>query len=593
MKKVFLFCAFAICSFFAFESLAVPAKPVKHVIKQPDGSSLEVYLRGDEFFHYYVTSDNILLQQAENGYWKYAVISADSTLVTGKYVAKNREVRSEEEQLYINGIDKASLTRVLSKEAVENRSSKMSKIAPGGINKTFPTTGVVRGLVIMAQYQDVKFSENAKLEVYKDVVNKTGYKGDVASGSIRDYFIDQSAGLFTPEFDVVGPVTLPKVRSFYGGGTMGNENVSQMIIDACELADKEFDVDFSRYDCNGDGEVDFIYVIYAGYGEAQAGPVESVWPQSGTLKYKYYKKLDGMYLGTYSCSCELRGNEGENLDGIGTFCHEFGHILGLPDIYDAGGSGFPGLDKWDVMDRGSYNDNSKTPAGYTAMDKYTVGWLTPTILEDPQLNVSLESLSSSNKAYFIVNPNNPNEYYTLENRQLESWDSKLPGHGLLICHVDYDLKLWNMNRVNSQLATYEHVKLVAADGNDNSGEPGDVFPGTTQKTMFTDNSRPAATWWKGGSVGKPIQNIREENGVIYFDFISTAAVERVQKGNVVVASADGMIMISNPDNLNIAIYSIEGRLVATSDAESVNIPANEGIYVVKAGDNALKVCVSQ
>lgn len=572
------------------ESMAVPARPGKSLLEQPDGSSLEVYLKGDEFLHYYTSVDNILLKQAENGFWKYAVLSDDGVVVAGKFVARNQNVRSQEEREYIKNIDKASLNRVLVREATETRAGEARKVAPGGINKPFPTTGVVRGLVILAQYQDVKFTEKATLEVYRDLVNQEGYKGDLASGSVRDYFIDQSEGVFTPEFDVVGPVTLPNERAFYGKGKMGNENVSQMVIDACLLADKEYDVDFSQYDRNNDGEVDFIYVIYAGYGEAQGGPAESVWPQSGTLKYEYYKTLDGMYLGSYSCSCELRGKEGEELDGIGTFCHEFSHILGLPDIYDAGGTGLPGLENWDVMDRGSYNDDSKTPAGYTAMDKYTVGWLNPIVLENPQAGISLESLSSSNKAYFIVNSNNPNEYYTLENRQLEGWDAKLPGHGLLICHVNYDLGVWNLNRVNSNASGYEHVKLIAADGNDISGEAGDLFPGTTLKTSFTDNSKPAAIWRTGEHVGKPVLNIREEGGVIYFDFIEASPVENIRKEGLSAFTAGGRIKIVNPSSWRIAVYSIDGRLIGISEAEFVDIPVSKGIYVIKAGDQILKVC---
>lgn len=593
MKKLFLLCFFAIGSFLAAESFAVPARPVKHLIKQPDGSSLEVYLRGDEFLHYYVTADGILLHQDNDGFWKYAVVSEDGSLSGGKYIARNRDLRSQAEQLYIKGIDRASLGHILNKDAAKSR-ERMRKVSPGEIAKPFPTTGVVRGLVILAQYQDVKFSDKATLNVFQDLVSKTGYQGDLAYGSVRDYFIDQSGGMFTPEFDVVGPVTLPKKRAFYGAGTMVGENADQMVIDACLLADKEFDVDFSRYDSNDDGSVDFVYVVYAGHGEAQGGPVESVWPQSSSLEYKYFKTLDGKYLGIYSCSSELRGRSGEEIDGIGTFCHEFSHILGLPDIYNTTYSDTPGFENWDVMDRGSYNDDSKTPAGYTAMDKYTVGWLSPDVLEDARLNVSLEALSSSNKAFFIVNPDNANEYYTLENRQLDGWDSKLPGSGLLISHIDYNRGIWNTNRVNSGASGHEHVMLVSADGNNISGEPGDVFPGTTGKTEFTDNSRPAATWWTGGEVGKPIRNIREESGVIYFDFIDAGSgVESTLSDGFKISPENSRIRIANPDCLDVSVYTVEGQRVAAFDSELSEVFVDAGIYIVKAGDNAVKVCVGK
>lgn len=591
MKKKHFFYAFALIFIVALESMAAPAKPVKHLLSQPDGTRLEVYLCGDEFLHYYVTTDNILLHKADNGYWKYAVLSADSSIVAGAYIAKMPESRTDEERSYIKGIDKNSLTVAMRHSSVISMAANQQRVAPGEIKGKFPTIGTVRGLVILAEYQDIKFSKNATRELYTNLIAKDNYVGEVASGSVRDYFVSQSNGLFTPEFDVVGPVTLPKERAYYGSNYRDGEKVSDMVIDACHLADENFDIDFTRYDCNDDGTVDFVYVVYAGYGEAQGGPKESVWPQSSTLEYAYWQTIDGMYLGRYSCSCELNDNKGEKLDGIGTFCHEFSHILGLPDVYDPIYSGCPGLGGWDVMDIGGYNNDSKTPAGYTAMDKYTVGWLVPDVLNEAQGNLTLESFSSSNKAYFMVSDKNPNEYYTLENRQNEGWDRYLPGHGLLICHIDYNLHLWNSNRVNTASSRYEHIMLIPADGKMESGDAGDTFPGESNKTSFTDTSEPVANWHSGEKVGMPITNIREDNGIISFDFRSGSGIESSSDSCMKIYGDNTGIICSNPDGAEIFIYTIDGRLLSRVNDNSSRINVPEGIYVVKVGDKVMKVKV--
>lgn len=589
MKKLFLFVAFASAFIFTMESMAAPAKPVKHLLRQPNGITLETFLRGDEFLHYYVTTDDVLLLKAEDGYWKYATLSAQGIVIPGKHIAKRAEERTDTEKIYIEELDKVSISNAMYTKVCDEKNIRQ-KVAPGEIKTLFPTVGKVRGLVILAQYQDIKFTEKSTSELFKELIDGQGYKGDLASGSVRDYFTDQSNGLFTPEFDVVGPVTLPQKRVYYGGDKEG-EKASQMIIDACILADKEHNVDFSRYDCNDDGTVDFIYVIYAGYGQAQGGPEESVWPQSSTLEYVYWKTLDGMYLGRYSCSCELNGSKGEQLDGIGTFCHEFSHILGLPDIYDPVYSGCPGLGYWDIMDIGSYNNDSRTPAGYTAMDKYTVGWLTPEILEEPKENLRLEALGSSNRAYFIVSEKNPNEYYTLENRQNQGWDAHLPGHGLLITHIDYDLKLWNMNRVNTSMAGHERVKLIPADQKNEQGDPGDTYPGSSNNTSFTDNSKPAAKWHSGEKVGRPITNIREEDGIIQFDFMSGTGIHKQKSDRISVQAEGNHITGTNPEKQEVRIYTIDGRLLAALSQNFFTLTVDEGIYVVKTNDKVMKLKV--
>ena len=602
MKRIVFRLAIAACllCFFVCSAFPAPAWPHKVMYAQADGTSLAVYVQGDERLHYYVSEDDCVLLPDGKGSLRYAEVAADGRAVSTGMVAHAADVRSVAERLYVQSIDKARVIESLSSEYDDIRRGAAVKSAveasvsglPGEIAQTFPTVGNIRGLIILAEFTDKKFARDDIRDLYDDMANDENYAGPYASGSIKSYFKAQSSGKFVPEYDVVGPVVLPHDMAYYGL----DERASELMIDACKAADTDTDVDFSQYDFNEDGKVDFVFVVYAGYGQAQGGPEETVWPQAVDLTYESWDMYDGLYLGQAACSCELRGYEGENMDGIGTFCHEFSHILGLPDIYDVAYSGMAGMVTWDVMCKGLYNDDSKTPAGYTAMDKYTVGWLEPVVLDAPAMNLTLKPFSESNEAYFIVCGADNNEYFTLENRQQTGWDKALGGHGLIISQIHYDKSLWNSNRVNTTSVGYEHVALVAADGHASEGtEAGDPFPGETGNTQYTDTSMPGARWHStAAAVDCPITNIRENDGVITFDFKAEAAglasVDGAGAASVVVS--DGAIVVDNPHGETVTVVGIDGRLVQASALKNVVCRPGNGVYVVKCGELSEKVILN-
>ncbi|MDE7414628.1 MAG: M6 family metalloprotease domain-containing protein [Muribaculaceae bacterium] len=487
-------------------AMSMPPAPGFVRIPQPDGTTVEARIIGNKDFHYYELHDgSLMVADISDGFLKPA----------------SREK--------VDQLRKAHLEKVEAQEAaIATRA-----VSPGAIRRDFPTTGTVKGLIVLAEFQDVKFQPGSTPEYFKTKLNKEGYSAEETIGSARDYFKEQSYGLFTPEFDVVGPVTLPKTCSEYGY----SEDLDNLFRDAAILADTECDVNFADYDIDDDHYVDFFFVIFAGHGEAQGGPVETVWPAMKDMSYFITDRFDGKYIGVAACSCELKEGEGTKLDGVGTVCHEFSHILGLPDIYDAQGTMGYGMGHYDMMCYGPYNGEMRVPSGYTAMDKYTLGWITPRVLDGPEKDVELHDLVSTNECIFIVNPNNNNEYYTLENRQLKGFDSALPGHGLVISYVNYNRTAWKKNTVNALLSGYEHCTIVAADNKKvlNTGsqnfESGDPFPGTSGVTSFTDSTIPASIWQATGTplpVGMAITNIREdEDGTIRFDFMADSGVEEL------------------------------------------------------------------
>lgn len=570
---------------------AVPAKPGKITFRQPDGTCITVFVHGDEFSHWYETEEGTVLLNGHDGALCYAMLDDSGRAVASGVAASEAGKQDAKAAALIKKQDKAALLKSIGRKGVEARKAATATV-PGTISRTFPTEGVVNGLVILAEYQDVKFSEGHTRDVYDRLSNAPGYTGEYASCSVYDYFVAQSYGKFTPHFDVVGPVTLPHEMSYYGISELAPE----MIIDACNEAKNTLGTDFSKYDVNNDGNVDFVFVIYAGYGESQGASYKTVWPQKVDLTYSSWNTYDGLYLSAAACSCELRGNEGTTLDGIGTFCHEFSHILGLPDVYDTntGGTGF-GMGSWDAMDRGIYLDESRTPAGYTAMDKYSVGWLEPKILSEPTKNIRLEPLSETADAYFIVCESNTDEYFTLENRQNTGCDKALPGHGLIISQVHYVPSLWSSNRVNASSNEYEHISLVAADNNKSTTTfEGDPFPGSANVTEFTGETTPSMAWHTTDVPATcGITNIREENGVIIFDFNGgTTGVKGITDGTMTdIRPGSGCLDIDNPKGNIITVTSVDGREVSRSASVNQHIVLGRGIYVVRGDGRSEKVLI--
>ncbi len=566
---------------------AVPALPILRKLSQPDGSQITVILRGDEHVNFYETPDGYIVRESKTGYYCYVNVVNDSLQISD-VVANDITERSDHEKDFLKSIDSQSIKKNLYRP--HNSDSSMK--SPGVINEVFPTTGNIRGLVVLAQFQDVKFSQAVNAQMYNDIVNKEDYSGEYASGSVYDYFHDQSNGQLKLEFDVAGPVTLPKNRAYYGSAReTGSENVSDMIIEAVHLAKLEQpDLDFSRYDKNNDGEVDFIYVVYAGHGEAQGGPEETVWPQASTLQYISWDMYDGLYLGRYACSCELHGSEGAMIDGIGTFCHEFGHILGLPDMYDTSYSGYYGMGYWDIMDVGSYNNNSKTPAGYSAFEKFSLGWIEPTCLGTEPQNCILQP----NESVFLISDHDNNEYFLFENRQSNRWDSALPGHGMLVSRIKYDRALWNTNRVNTSSAGFEHVKLIPANNNSKINNAGNLFPGSSNKTVFSDYTNPTMAWNSGAKVGKPLTNIHlSDEGILTFDYMGgkETSIENAKTSGFEHWQGENCVYIKNTDRENISIYSVDGALLKTSSESLVTTPLMKGVYIIKSTNTAEKIIV--
>ena len=377
-------------------------------------------------------------------------------------------------------------------------------------------------LVVLAQFSDVPFDEASTKEAFSDFFNGANYNYGGATGSIQQYFSDQSYGQYVPQFDVVGPVTLPRKRVYYGANDeYGDDQAKEdLIADACELAHNK-GTDFTPYDGNGDGFVDAVIVVYAGQGEDSKQP-DYVYPMAAVVEDDVL--FDNKLISLYACVPEL--NEKKNRAGIGEMVYQFSHILGLPTLSDTEGGDEKTLGDWDVMDHGCYNNGGNTPAAYSAYERFYLGWLEPILLNEP-MNVRLEDLNKAGECAIVTrtgqtnligdNPD-PREFFILENRQQSGWDMYLPGHGLLLTKIDYVKSRWAGDEVNVQIKGKPSllVDIIEADGKETKykadapdngylGKPGDAFPtGATSKTMFSNK-------WD-------FANVAEKSGVITFLF---------------------------------------------------------------------------
>lgn len=536
MKKIGLI---AVLSVMVCSAWAVPARRGEIVKTQPDGTQIVVYQHGDEHFHWMTNEKGEWLKMDVDGFYR--------------------------------------VTEALSAEQIEaKRMAAPSRAA----QVATPLNIAPRGLVILVNFQDVAFeTDRAEMDSMLTGKNYTrdysyfyrGKKQSITSkGSAWQYFYDSSNGHYDPQFDVIGPVTVSKNMAYYG------KNVSDfdaapwtMVKEACQLVDDS--VDFKQYDNNNDGYVDFVYVIYAGYGEADGGDKNTIWPHSyWLLEAGITCKLDGKYVDLYACGNEMDSRTNYHT-GIGTFCHEFSHVLGLPDLYETTGYGtYKTIGAWSILDYGPYNNDGNTPPAYSAYEQFFMGWLMPRLIVDAE-NVELEELQASNSALLISssdqhnligNDPKPTTFYLLENRQQVGWDEYLPGHGLMLIKVQYDYNKWINNTVNNS-SNRMGVDLIEADGkkpssssNGYTGKAGDLFPaGATEYLGITNHS---------------IEDVSEQDGIIYFKYrggIATST-EQVQTQETIVA-----------------IYNILGQKQAAVDIES--LPRGTYVVVTTAGSKKI------
>ena len=437
MKRLFVILSLMVVT---MTMMAVPAKRgVTKTLVLANGTEVKATLVGDEHGHYWKGTDGQAYRESEG---VFVPIDAQAVIERAK-------VRRQQ-------INQKRMQRLKGRRA--------------GASSAYQ--GQKKGIIILVNFKNKKFNASHDSALYVKIANGENYNEGKFKGSMSDYFKAQSGGQFELDFDIVGPVTVAKDYSYYGSNDSNGDDkhAGEMVIEAVKKA-KDIIDDWTPYDWDGDGYVDQVYVIYAGKGEADGGASTTIWPHAYSLSAaKYYGDgtgpvtvETGLKVDTYACGSELDGQYSNQVAGIGTMCHEFSHCLGYPDFYDTDYSGGQGMCSWDLMDQGSYNGDGYQPAGYTSWERWEAGWQMPITLDEENVKVEgMKSLQSGGEFYIIYNPGNHNEYFMLENRQLDGWDASLPGAGLLILHVDYSASVWENNRPNDT-PSHQRMTWVPAD----------------------------------------------------------------------------------------------------------------------------------
>ncbi len=468
-------------------TLAMPArKGIIRTIRLADGTEVRAELRGDEFMRYYQAANGTCYSAADDG--TFAVTNMEQLRAAARQKREKLDSRRK------------ALQKLAAAQAGNGmmRTPQFNYVGPG------LTTGIYgkkKGLILLVEFPDRQFAQGHGQAFYNDVANKEGFSEGKFHGSVRDYFLAQSGGQFDLTFDVSRVLMAPKEHSYYGRNSMGSDTrVGELVAWACSQVKDEYD--FSQYDWNGDGYVDQVFVLYAGYGENATDDADDIWPHMFYLSQSDYRKelpVGDVVIDTYACSCEL--NPENEPDGLGTICHEFSHCLGFTDLYDTDYSGGYGMGAWDLMDYGGYNGDGYTPACYTGYEKWAAGWMEPKELKADTVVANLQPTYQQGDCYLIYNDKNRDEFYFIDNRQQGGWDAALPGNGLIITHVDYDRSVWASNGVNDN-AKHQRMSVFSADNQVNV-ETGntrdykyDAYPyvkdGVVVNDSLTDTSLPAA-----------------------------------------------------------------------------------------------------
>ena len=512
----------ALCAV-AVSAIAVPARRGGVVRTAADGTEKTVFLNGDEYFHYITDADGNWLDE--------------ETLQPLTEEIKNEKLKIKSEA------DARAKVRRAKKETGLDR-----LLAP-------------RGAVILVSFQDKEFQQtNADMTEWA-MGDNYSYNG--ATGSIHKYFWEQSWGQYDMQIDVYGPVTVSKNASYYGSNDFsGNDkHPDQLVKEACQLAHSECGADFSQYDSNNDGNVDWVVILYAGKGEADGGSKETIWPHQYELSYTGMSfKLDGKWVDHYCCLNEIDGSTNKRA-GIGTFCHEFGHVMGLPDFYATDNSTHHTLCDWDIMDYGPYLNNGNTPPSYSAYERWFMGWFEPTLVNS-KASVVLGPLNERAAVYMTENGSaisdilspSPSTFYLFEYRQKKGWDAYLPGEGLMITKVKWSSSKWYNNTVNNTSSNMG-VDIIEAKANTTSGRNArakatDLYPKGADEFTYIDAYQ--------------VTNIALANELITFDVNGggseiNLSVENVQSDDVQCTKVlyNGQVYIIR----NGAVYDLNGRLV--------------------------------
>jgi M6 family metalloprotease domain len=527
---------------------AVPAPKRPIQAQQPDGSTVTIRIYGDEHYSWTATTDGYSIARNKAGYFEYVShIDNDTLTVLSGIRVNNVEKRGAQEQTFLQATPKQLRAAPVAKQLEANTTGmqrNQSANAADGMWLTrtpqsyFSKQKSLKTIVVPVHFPDYPLTYSQ--EEIDRALNGVNYTGHGFKGSVRDYFHDMSGGQFTYESTVLPPYTA-KLSRIGGYASRNNSYGATLAEEVTEyiyalLNEKAI----SEYDSNDDGIIDHISIIYAGQGQDLTGNTGMIWPNCQWQTGYSARIREGII---YTLIPEI--DNFDNNFGIATYCHEFGHVLRLPDLYDSdyannGLSDHPA--DHDIM---ASNTGTGHPVSLSAFSRFSLGWLNLKTV-GTATNLSLPDIDTQQQA-LRINTTTPGEFFVLENRLNQKWYVRdiYEAHGLLVFRVDstqYRSQLAdNMVNAYADRLGYEVIRADNNSSYDSQGE--DYFPWSARS--FTDQTTPSMKSRAGANTGKPITDITASNGRISFNLmgggnpliVSTHSITSSGNGKVTVKAS--------------------------------------------------------
>lgn len=553
----------------AGQAFAGPARPGTFIHRQSDGSLITLQIYGDEYYHYTLMDNTYTVMQNASNDYCFATIENGRMVPSDVLAVPAAKLNNDQRKAAMRSVGlrpthTPNRNVPTFNELVRTNAAEMQRAtvnADGSVADVFQIggwghkrEGKLNALVVLVEYSDVKFTIPNPRQQFTDMLTKSNYSDYGGTGCANDYYKDNSNGKFEVDFTVVGPYTLDNERAYYGGNDAnGNDQrPGYMAVQACQMAYAAGDLtNFAQFDNDGDNFIDMVFVFYAGNNEAEGGPQDSVWPHKSVVGVYPFgdKTVAGVGISVYACTSELRGTSATDMSGIGSFCHEFGHVLGLPDFYDTnydtdGKPASPGLSYTSIMSSGNYMNDGCTPPAYSILERWFLGWAKPTELTEPGHH-TLGSLYDD-EGLILFSPTDKGEFFLFENRNKKAasstdntssgkssvWDEYMlagcqrpegtfaGGEGMLVYHIDARNNTANIWAKNQPNADPDHMcarmlKAVASDAIDASSMW--FFPGSRNVTTLTDKTTPALLTWDNERLPFNFSEITLDNGNVTFN----------------------------------------------------------------------------
>ncbi len=537
-------------------------------VKQPDGSQICLKAYGDEFLSYVRTDDGYTVVKRSDGWYVYAVPSRSGYLMASDVKVSPQGMRSTQELKFAaaqgrNLMPSDEIIRKSeNKRRVFNQGLRTDKGLVQALKKSSgpaeeaSSTVTWNILVICVDFSDDP--STLTTQQIDNFFNQTGFTGGFGSpGSFNDYFRDISYGKFGVVADVKGWYRAPQPHSYYNWTHSQKWARSQeLTVFAMDQAEAD-GVDYSKYDNDGDGIVEQVLIVHAGLGAAQWGENQYIWPHKNNMWSSFARTYDGVSIAAYTMQEEMHHNTWsdatERQAGLGMYVHEFGHALGLPDLY-AYTSGTSSLGNWSTMASGSWLNIGKTPSHYDAWCKEQLGWVAPTVVTSGQMNVkSFDGNADSVKRINISST----EYFLITNRTQSGFDAYLPGAGMNILHIDTtkDAQGTNPKKVMMEQADGLNELNTSAD----RGDSGDLFPGSANNRSFTNTTNPDTKLNNGNASGVSITSISNAQSVMSATVSSGNTPPSAEANGPYSATVNSAIQFSSNGS-----YDQDGSIVSYS-----------------------------